>query len=122
MRLIDSDALVNPLKLQADSFRRIGEWVRADALDDRIVEIGEQPTVDAEPVVRCRECKHKKLDGPSICKSIVNEFYCDEKLGWRYQYEGEPDILDWFCADGERADAPKCGPDYCEIGGDDDAR
>lgn len=54
MRLIDSDALVNPLKLQADSFRRIGEWVRADALDDCIVEIGEQPTVDAAPVVHAR--------------------------------------------------------------------
>ena len=28
---------------------------------------------------------------------------------------------DWFCANGERADAPACGPDYCEIGGGDDA-
>lgn len=71
--------------------------------------------------VKCRECKHKKLDGPSTCKSIISEFYCDEKLGWIYQYEGEPDILDWFCADGERADSPTCGPDYCEIGGEDDA-
>lgn len=49
-RLIDADALIYPLKMQAESFRRIGEWVRADVLDDCIVEIGEQPIVDAEPV------------------------------------------------------------------------
>lgn len=55
--------------------------------------------------VKCRECKHKKLYRPSTCKTIVYEFYCDERLEWRYQCEGEPDILDWFCADGERADA-----------------
>lgn len=83
--------------------------------------IAQLPTVDAALIVRCRDCKHKKLDGPSTCKSIINKFYCDEKLGWCYQYEGEPDILDWFCADGERAETPTCGPDYCEIGGDDDA-
>lgn len=103
MRLIDADALKNDLTRFYDNV------VTAKQLID------EQPTVNVAPVVRCRDCKHKKLDGPSTCKSIINEFYCDEKLGWRYQYEGEPDILDWFCADGERADSPTCGPDYCEI-------
>lgn len=108
MRLIDSDALVNPLKLQADSFRRIGEWVRADALDDCIVEIGEQPTVDAEPVVRCKQCG--QWDDSSEGRYVGGWCFCD-----RLQMSTSPD---WFCADGERADAPTCGPDYCEIGGD----
>lgn len=86
MRLIDADELIKSTQ-HAGFIRRS--------------EIEAAPTVDAAPVVRCRDCRHKKLDGPSTCKSIVNEFYCDAKLEWRYQYEGEPDILDWFCADGE---------------------
>lgn len=86
MRLIDADELIKSTQ-HAGFIRRS--------------EIEAAPTVDAVPVVRCRDCRHKKLDGPSTCKGIVNEFYCDAKLEWRYQYEGEPDILDWFCADGE---------------------
>lgn len=54
--------------------------------------------------VKCRDCKHMKLNGPSTCKSIVNEFYCDERMEWKYQYDGEPNILDWFCASGEAKD------------------
>lgn len=114
------DALTDTnLKRNVDSLCD-GDMNRTRRAAQRV--IAQLPAVDAVPVVRCRECKHKKLDGPSTGKSIVNEFYCDEKLEWRYQYEGEPDILDWFCADGECADAPTCGPDYCEIGGGDDAR
>ena len=88
MRLIDADALKEAMNYNGGCgicFRYV------DNAD----------TIDAAPVVRCRDCRHKKLDGPSTCKGIVNEFYCDAKLEWRYQYEGEPDILDWFCADGE---------------------
>lgn len=96
MRPIDADALIE----------KCGDWYVEEGTEEGFIGtlkslIDEQPTVDAAPVVRCRDCRHKKLDGPSACKGIVNEFYCDEKLEWRYQYEGEPDILDWFCADGE---------------------
>lgn len=107
MRLIDADALVYPLKMQADSFRRIGERVRADVLDDCIVEIGEQPTVDAAPVVRCKDCKHYNaeccLDGYGWCERSGHDHVCSD---------------DWFCADGERADSTTCGEDYCEIEGE----
>ena len=76
------------------------------------------PIKSKRDLVRCRNCKHKKLDSPSLNASIVIEFYCDARAEWHYQYEGEPDIMNWFCADGERIDAPTCGPDYCEIGGE----
>ncbi len=93
MRLIDADELIRMIR---------GEKIASATTKVMMLDaVEESPTVDAVPVVRCRGCRHKKLDGPSSCKSIVNEFYCDEKLEWRYQYEGEPDILDWFCADGE---------------------
>lgn len=50
-------------------------------------------------VVRCEACisydeKHR---------------YCE-----KYRCVATPN---WYCAGGERADAPTCGPDYCEIGG-----
>lgn len=45
--------------------------------------IAEQPTVDAVPVVRCRECKHQMT-----CGFVSARPY---KLR-----------ADWFCADGER--------------------
>ena len=51
-------------------------------------DIDETPTVDAVPVVRCRECKHTKDDG---CGAI----YCKIWDKWEM-----PE--DFYCADGER--------------------
>lgn len=99
MRMVDADNVLKALGIFNDREHGDPHFLNGIETAREIVE--QAPTVDAEPVVRCRDCRHKKLDGPSACKSIVNEFYCDEKLEWRYQYEGEPDILDWFCADGE---------------------
>ena len=57
------------------------------------------PTVDAEPVVRCKDCKwyeieQLKRDGtddkrykPSVC--VIGAY-------------AEPRKADWYCADGER--------------------
>ena len=101
MRLIDADAFDKALSDAQDKCRRNGGNFRFGVLSTVRENLANAPTVDAVPVVRCRDCRHKKLDGPSTCKGIVNEFYCDAKLEWRYQYEGEPDILDWYCADGE---------------------
>lgn len=54
-------------------------------------------------VVRCRNCRY-----------YTSFSYYTGRCERRYQtVDG-----DWFCADGERADAPTCGPDYCEIGGE----
>lgn len=61
--------------------------------------IDEQPTVDAVPVVRCRECKYAHLTYDGDIK------YCD-LLAAKDEY-GDCDPCfyrsgDWFCADGER--------------------
>lgn len=51
----------------------------------------EQPTVDAVPVVRCKECKYCYAEG------FVNVRNVCEK---HYDFGNVDD--DWFCADGER--------------------
>ena len=62
-RLIDADALLLALdkrktyELADGRNRAYGKGVR-DAMKD----VGKQPTVDAVPVVRCGECRHKYLE------------------------------------------------------------
>ena len=62
------------------------------------------PTVDAVPVVRCRECKYAHLTYDGDIK------YCD-LLAVKDEY-GDCDPCfyrsgDWFCADGERKDGER---------------
>ena len=53
--------------------------------------IEKQPTVDAVPVVRCKDCKYCYAEG------FVNVHNVCEK---HYDFGNVDD--DWFCADGER--------------------
>ena len=60
------------------------------------------PAVDAVPVVRCRDCKHRPTENRNRNGFAIE--FPDEKCpcqcedGW---YNWYPDD-DWFCADGER--------------------
>ena len=54
MRLIDADALKS--KVQAQEWKRDPAVMLA--LDWIYMLINEQPTIDAMPVVRCKECKY----------------------------------------------------------------
>lgn len=81
-RLIDADALASDLT------RFYENEVTARKL------IAEQPTIDAVPVVRCRECKHAVMTYGGECK------YCDfwqEDGGEALYLDG-----DFYCAAGER--------------------
>lgn len=94
MRLIDADALVE--KLQAD-FKRVylnaGQKVnpedyyikrdsvfRADhfkeELDGFCEMVKAQPTIDAVPVIRCKDCKHRK--DCTHTRSLGINGYCSE--------------------------------------------
>ena len=76
MRLIDADALM----YEANSD---GAYGYVDAK-----QISEAPTVDAIPVVKCRECKkHSEANGKHYCKFW--RMYC-------------PDDSDFFCKAGEQ--------------------
>lgn len=59
-------------------------------------------------VVRCGECKYWDTDRPT---------WGNKPYHWCSILDYFSDA-DFYCADGERADAPTCGPDYCEIGGE----
>ena len=55
-----------------------------------ISDIKNAPTVDAVPVVRCRECKYHEEEG-------IEMVYCPNMIGGWVENE-------WFCANGKRKD------------------
>lgn len=71
MRLIDADALMDKVNNTFAPF---------------VTLLSDAPTVDAEPVVHCKDCKHTRHCGPgkAMCQN------------------GKIHELDWYCADGER--------------------
>ena len=78
MRLVDANALL-------DLIWRSSRSAIQDAIENA-------PTIEAEPVVRCKDCKHKYNDGNQIiCQSL---YWCD---GTNF----EPSAED-FCSRGER--------------------
>ena len=76
MRLIDADALM-------DEANSDGAYGYVDAK-----QISDAPTVDAVPVVRCKDCKYHEDEE-------IGMVYCPNALGgWVAE--------NWFCAEGER--------------------
>ena len=84
MRLIDADALESKgLKFETHggaTFIALGSVRTA-------------PTIDAVPVVRCKDCKWRSLD------CIEQDYYCTHAAGM-YGFVSEDD----FCSYGERKD------------------
>ena len=84
MRLIDADALKTLMDecIYSDRDRYSTGYAKSF--------IDSAPTVDAVPVVRCKDCKHCFVDGDNVrfnvCELNHNRVQAD----------------DWFCADGER--------------------
>lgn len=84
MRLIDADNLIGLCNIMADKCDGIGESIWNQFAET----VRWCPTIDAEPVVRCKDCKHRKYEdmGMVYCESVIG--------GWTPN--------DWFCADGEK--------------------
>lgn len=91
MRLIDADALMVAMYHRAfetdnDTMWLSGCWVRYRAIEQVI---REQPSADAVNVVRCKDCKHRYVEGENVrynvCGLNHNKLQSD----------------DWYCADGE---------------------
>ena len=84
MRLIDADALFDDLIFPSKQFER--------GLRELI---GEAPTIDAVPVVRCWECyRWEAYDG----------YNGDRGLGWCDEGHGDTTHALFFCACGKRKD------------------
>ena len=83
MRLIDADAFLKDI-LTAGIGKTIIEYSESDIGNM----IRKRPTIDAVPVVRCKDCKHHEDEE-------IGMVYCPNALGgWVAE--------NWFCADGER--------------------
>lgn len=94
MRPIDGDALVVAMLDHGV------DHVQTDDLDEINQSINDAPTIDAVPVVRCRECKwHNELgsrDGKGYCQ---RPSYASGLHGYCHGKDTPPD---WYCADAER--------------------
>lgn len=86
MRLIDADALEYQMLYRENWLKGTGSEAQAIWKED----IDSQHTIDAVPVVRCRECKHYK---PSKYNGGT-ALYCGVIDGFPKEH--------WFCADGQR--------------------
>lgn len=87
MRLIDADALKESL---TETLHRCDEWIE-NAKDEEtrtiaesnytaflesILRVKDAPTIDAVPVVRCKECKHWYNDGDAITWCNLSKWAC----------------------------------------------
>lgn len=98
MRLIDADALL---------LRAVPHgWSTPKWVSDIVIE--DAPTIDAVPVVRCKDCKHRILnenynkEKPGSLKAV-----CELDTGDYFELGRCAEDDDWFCADGERKDDEK---------------
>lgn len=59
MRLIDADALIKTLETQdySNAPNTLEGWTPQDMTNAEIFDINNAPTVNAVPVVRCKDCK-----------------------------------------------------------------
>ena len=93
MRLIDADALLKAIVDFPYGYRGMIKSV-----------IDNQPTIDAEPVIRCKDCKHRPILTDRECDSGFKYEFQDERCPCQCDdpwYNWMPDD-DWFCGNGER--------------------
>lgn len=83
MRLIDADKLVDMLY--------DNEFAALCPLDEVSGVIDACPTVDAVPVVRCRECRYYAVPGATIS-------FCINRNGMKFTRDSD------YCSRGERRD------------------
>lgn len=87
MRLIDADELpeVNTIEgIEGERDVFVNSWIPASA-------IWKAPTVDAVPVVRCKDCKYASPNGKYGCKAYHFKLYETHEME-----------ADDFCSRGER--------------------
>lgn len=90
MRLIDADALRERWETQFPPLRITDA---AEVLDT----INDAPTVDAVPVVRCRDCRYQR---PLNRKNALEDEFVEGCVWCRGVHDGR--YPEDFCSDGER--------------------
>ena len=97
-RLIDADAFKSMIFRVPYNKKKDGY---IEGILDILSKINNAPTLDAFPVVRCKDCKwwDKKDDAPyGYCMAMKHGFVSSHwEIGIYRTYKG-----DFYCADGER--------------------
>lgn len=90
MRLIDADELIVRLETQDYSGApdTLEDWTPQDMTRAEIADINQMPTIDAVPVVRCKDCRWSYKDESTLVCGYRGFFVNDS----------------FYCADGERKD------------------
>lgn len=92
MRLIDADELVKQWTIASPEPYNTDA---AEVLDS----IKKAPTIDAVPVVRCKDCMyHRKISEREREYLNPDVFTCTNLAGWNYVWPDD------FCSYGERRD------------------
>ena len=95
MRLIDADALMktvfNDVVLVDGEVKGVG-LILVETVD-------KAPTIDAVPVVRCQECKHRYTEN---CPMYFHDFYWLEGYGEYVDDDTDHTEDNYFCPKGER--------------------
>ena len=96
MRLIDADWVLEHTKPYELSDE---DWSVTGGTAIRLIHnaIDGAPTIDAVPVVRCRECKQGEIDDPDFS----DQYYCHAGCGWNNGV--------FYCAYGERKEGADNG-------------
>ena len=93
-QLIDREALLSFEKIDAELCASCGEHHTAE---DIIMMIKTAPTIDAVPVVRCRECKYSRIN--HLMKKDILSCENIDVCGEEYLFERNPND---FCSYGKR--------------------
>jgi hypothetical protein len=96
MRLIDADALMEKLPV-VEKDKQIS---LIGAVADVVVLISDAPTIDAVPVVRCKDCKYRFTDN---CPMFFEELTYNEDDGYDW-IERDHTSDNGFCNEGARMD------------------
>ena len=94
-RLIDADALVARIMTDAPDFMDGGSSITKAFIMAMIKTRNVAPTIDAVPVVRCKDCKY--FDSYRCTNDMVLQQIDDCGCHPSFNVNRE-----WFCADGER--------------------
>ena len=100
MRLIDADRLSEAIYDNVPAPYEDASWAKENCL----AEIEAAQTVDAVPVVRCRECKHFRHYGKTslfINGKNIKAGWCQRRIRYDEEYRMTADD---FCSYGERKD------------------
>ncbi len=96
MRLIDADALKAKIMIDVPGFMEGGSSITKAFIMAMLGSRTATPTIDAVPVVRCKDCKYGQY-----CTDGETTYQC---FKWNSNEFGALHEQDWFCADGERRD------------------